>query len=47
MTGLDYLHPQLDKLEREGLLRRTLVSAGVGGKVLVGGWAHHPEFFLQ
>src|ERR1017187_7429460 len=33
MTGLDYLHPQLDKLEREGLLRRTSVSAGVGGKV--------------
>src|ERR1017187_5916331 len=33
MTGLDYLHPQLDKLEREGLLRRTSVSAGIGGKV--------------
>ncbi len=33
MTGLDYLHPQLDKLEREGLLRHTSVSAGVGGKV--------------
>ena len=35
MTGLDYLHPQLDKLEREGLLRHTSVSAGVGGKVLL------------
>ncbi len=35
MTGLDYLHPQLEKLEREGLLRHTSVSAGVGGKVLV------------
>ena len=33
MSGLDYLRPQLDKLERDGLLRRTLVSAGVGGKV--------------
>jgi 8-amino-7-oxononanoate synthase len=33
LTGLDYLHPQLDKLEREGLLRHTSVSAGVGGKV--------------
>jgi 8-amino-7-oxononanoate synthase len=33
MTGLDYLHPQLNKLERDGLLRRTSVSAGVGGKV--------------
>ncbi len=33
MTGLDYLHPQLDKLERDGLLRHTSVSAGVGGKV--------------
>jgi 8-amino-7-oxononanoate synthase len=33
MSGLDYLRPQLDRLEREGLLRRTVVSAGVGGKV--------------
>jgi 8-amino-7-oxononanoate synthase len=35
MSGLDYLRPQLDKLERDGLLRRTVVSAGVGGKVLL------------
>src|ERR1039457_1737694 len=35
MTALDYLRPQLDKLERDGLLRRTSVSAGVGGKVLL------------
>jgi 8-amino-7-oxononanoate synthase len=35
MTGLDYLRPQLDRLERDGLLRRTVVSAGVGGKVLL------------
>ncbi len=35
MSGLDYLHPQLEKLEREGLLRHTSVSAGVGGKVLL------------
>jgi 8-amino-7-oxononanoate synthase len=33
MTGLDYLRPELDKLERDGLLRRTVVSAGIGGKV--------------
>jgi 8-amino-7-oxononanoate synthase len=33
MNALDYLRPQLDQLERDGLLRRTLVSAGVGGKV--------------
>ncbi len=33
MTGLDYLHAQLDRLERDGLLRHTSVSAGVGGKV--------------
>jgi 8-amino-7-oxononanoate synthase len=35
LTGLDYLHSELDKLERDGLLRRTAVSAGVGGKVLL------------
>jgi 8-amino-7-oxononanoate synthase len=37
MSGLDYLRPQLDKFERDGLLRRTLVSAGIGGKVLEDG----------
>jgi 8-amino-7-oxononanoate synthase len=33
MSGLDHLYPQLAKLEQEGLLRRAVVSAGVGGKL--------------
>jgi 8-amino-7-oxononanoate synthase len=32
MTVLDCLRPRLDELEGEGLLRRTTVTAGVGGK---------------
>jgi 8-amino-7-oxononanoate synthase len=33
MTLLTSLRPGLDQLEREGLLRHTVVSAGVGGKL--------------
>jgi 8-amino-7-oxononanoate synthase len=33
MTVLDSVRPRLEQLEREGLLRSTVVSAGVGGRL--------------
>ena len=47
MTVLDPLRPELDKLEREGLLRRTRGLCRGGRQGVAGGWAHHPELFLQ